>query len=287
MSHLQLQVTGIPNATNWAALGGVCLAELPEEYQTRPVSDVLQKHEWKEKDGWCVFGAVDPWISGCAACRKLRDMQPYFEVYQQEFAAVPILKNATPKTLRFPDGSLLTVRDYVYPMVDIYCYLNGYFDMDRKKLVHDYDYVEKVSEAQCANVEWQNSDLSMQGMNSQYLHETEILALLMAEKGISDVNQSLVDSLQAHFVMKCLLGRGLGAICDIPECAWRGCITRVSRTDGTKDATETIVKYTDLNECPKLWRWKSCEKDLFQRSKHRNPWNKEISCRLDQEIKYF
>ena len=75
MSHLQLQVSGIPNATNWAALGGVCLAELPEEYQTRPVSYVLQKHEWKEKDGWCVFGAVDPWISGCAACRKLRDMQ--------------------------------------------------------------------------------------------------------------------------------------------------------------------------------------------------------------------
>jgi len=92
----------------------------------------------------------------------------------------------------------------------------------------------------------------MQGMTSQYLDETEILALLMAEKGISDVNQSLVDSLQAHFVMKCLLGRGLGAICDIPECAWRGCITRVSRIDGTKDATETIVKYTDLNECPKL-----------------------------------
>ena len=49
------------------------------------------------------------------------------------------MKNATPKTLRFPDGSLLTLRDYVYPMVDIYCYLNGYFDMNRKKLVNDYD----------------------------------------------------------------------------------------------------------------------------------------------------
>jgi len=71
MSHLQLQVSGIPNATNWAALGGVCLAELPEEYLTQPVNDVLQKHEWKEQDGWCVFGAVDKCISGCAVCRKL------------------------------------------------------------------------------------------------------------------------------------------------------------------------------------------------------------------------
>jgi len=251
ISHLQLQVSGIPNATNWAALGGVCLAELPEEYQTQPVSDVLQKQEWKEKDGWCVFGAVDQWISGCAACRKLRDMHPYFEVYQKE-TAVPIFKNATPKTLRFPDGSLLTVRDYTYPMVDMYCYLNGYYDMDRKKLVNDYEYLEKISEAQCASVEWQNSDLSMQGMFSQYLHESDILALLMAEKGISDVNQSLVDSLESHFVMKCLLGRGHGAICDIPECAWRGCVTHVSRLDGTTNVTETIVKYTALNECPEV-----------------------------------
>ncbi|CAL1172038.1 unnamed protein product [Cladocopium goreaui] len=187
----------------------------------------------------------------CAVCCKLRDMQPYFEVYQQE-TAVPIFKNATPKTLRFPNGSLLTLRDYVYPMVGIYCYLNGYYDMDRKKLVNDYEYVEKISEAQCASVEWQNSDLSMQGMFVQYLHESEIFALPMAEKGISDVNQSLVDSLEAHFVVKCLLGRSHEAICDIPECAWRGCVTHVSRIDGTKDATETIVKYTSLNECPEL-----------------------------------
>ena len=62
--------------------------------------------------------------------------------------------------------------------------------MDCKKLVNDYEYVEKISEAQCASVEWQHSDLSMQGMFGQYLHESEILALPMAEKGISDVNQS-------------------------------------------------------------------------------------------------
>ncbi|CAK9057387.1 unnamed protein product [Durusdinium trenchii] len=242
ISHLQLQVAvGVPNATNWTALGGVCVAELPEEYQTQPISDVLEKHP--EEDGWCVFGAVDPWISGCAACHKLRDMQPYFEVYTQE-TAVPIKADATPKTLRFPNGSLLTIRDYTYPIVDIYCYLNGYYDMPRKRLVKDYDYVEKISEAQCASVEWQNSDLSMQGMFAQYLHESEILASLMTEKGISDVNQSLVNSIQSHFVVKCLLGRGHGAICDIPECSWRGC---VSRAGG-----EVIVKYTSLGECPEL-----------------------------------
>lgn len=251
MSHLQLQVTGIPNATDWAALGGVCLAELPEEYQTQPVSDVLQKQEWKEKDGWCVFGAFDPWISGCAACRKLRDMHPYFEVYQKE-TANPIFKNATPKTLRFPDGSLLTLRDYDTPFMDVYCYMKGFYDMDRKKLVDDFEYVEKISEAQCASAEWQNSDLSLRGLHDLYLQETEILALLMAEKGTSDVNQSLVDTIDQHFVVKCLLGRGQGAFCDAPGCAWRGCVTRVSRFDGMKHTTEAIVNYTWLNECPKL-----------------------------------
>ncbi len=251
MSHLQLQVSGIPNATNWAALGGVCLAELPEEYLTKPVNDVLQKHEWKEQDGWCVFGAVDKCISGCAVCRKLRDMQPYFEVYQQE-TPNRVFKNATPKTLRFPNGSLLTLREYDSPMLDIYCYMKGYYDMDREKLVNDFDYLEKISEAQCASAEWQNSELSLQDVHDLYLRETEILALLMAEKGISDVNQSLVDTLEAHFVVKCLLGRGRGAICDVPECSWRTCVTRGSRFDGTKEVTETIVKYTSLNECPEL-----------------------------------
>ncbi|CAK9080328.1 Histone-lysine N-methyltransferase EHMT1 [Durusdinium trenchii] len=242
MSHLQLQVAvGVANATNWAALGGVCMADLPKEYLRQPILDVLRKHP--EEDGWCVFGAVDPCISACAACHKLRDVRPYFEVYKQE-SAVPIKKNATPKTLRFPNGSLLTIRDYVDPIVDIYCHLNGYYDMPRQKLVNDYDYVEKISEAQCASVEWQTSDLSMQRLHDKYYHEADILAGLMAETGISDVNQSLVDSLQAHFVVKCLLGRGKGALCDIPECAWRGCVSHAG--------SEVIVKYTSLGECPEL-----------------------------------
>ena len=194
---------------------------------------------------------VRVWCRGQMHQRLRSVPQADLEVYQQE-TPNRVFKNARPKTLRFPNGSLLTLREYDSPMLDIYCYMKGYYDMDREKLVNDFDYLEKISEAQCASAGWQNSELSLQDVHDLYLRETEILALLMAEKGISDVNQSLVDTLEAHFVVKCLLGRGRGAICDVPECSWRTCVTRGSRFDGTKEVTETIVKYTSLNECPKL-----------------------------------
>lgn len=35
----------------------------------------------------------------------------------------------------------VTIRDHAYPLDDVYCYVNGWYDLPRQKLISDFDYV--------------------------------------------------------------------------------------------------------------------------------------------------
>eukprot|EP00439_Symbiodinium_sp_Y106_P021725 s4312_g2.t1 len=53
------------------------------------------------------------------------------------------------------------------------------------------------------------------------------------------VDQSLVDGMKFHAAAKCVLAGGKGAVCDIANCAMRGCLS----LDGA-------VGYAARGECP-------------------------------------
>jgi len=241
--QLQTRTTlSTPNETDWAALGGVCLNDLSDEMLAQPITEVLRTYP--DEDGWCLYGEHDPFLSACAVCRKQHTMRPFVEVYKQQTAEVS--KESPAKTLRFPDGSLLTLRDHVSPITDMYCYWHGYYNMPRERLVYDYDYLEKVSEASCRTLDTGYENMSWTDVHNLWDAEAPVLSGMMSETGISNVSQVFVENLQKHLAVKCLLGRGQGAICDISECAWRGCVHR------DLESQATVVRYASLRECPEL-----------------------------------
>ena len=78
-------------------------------------------------------------------------MERFVETYSSYLTNDSI---ATPFTLKLPDNRTLVTRDHVYPLDDLYCFVNGWYSPeDRQQAAKNYSYLEEVSERACEGLE--------------------------------------------------------------------------------------------------------------------------------------
>ena len=145
-----------------------------------------------------------------------------------------------PVTVQFFDNRSLTIRDHSYPLDDIYCYVNHWFAKDDiAKLLTNFSYLEEASHAFCRNQEGlvpRFHQISMADMSEEARHDEAFLDKIMKQGG-GTITDEVVNGMLLHAAAKCKMA-GDGAICDIANCALRGCL----RGDS--------VGYTVLGDCP-------------------------------------
>ncbi|CAE7447040.1 unnamed protein product [Symbiodinium sp. CCMP2456] len=201
------------------------------------VGETFNLGEWKRQelvrfwlqydtgeDGWCLFGALGTWTRDCAVCRRKEDCRPFAASFESVYDLI-IPRYNTSTTLRLPDGRSLAIRDKHYPLDDVYCWVNGWYDLDREAAVNNYTYLSEVSAAACRSLEQAVPNyrgISMQMMFDENDHDSAQLAKMMASE-VGNVSQAIVDGMRLHAAAKCLMSGGRGGLCDIANCAMRGC----------------------------------------------------------------
>ena len=83
------------------------------------------------------FGSVSSWP---------RRHEPYYVKFLNS-------STSTPFTFRLFDGRTLVVRDHDLPLDDLFCYVNGLYDLPRSKIVNNFTFLEEVSEKWCKTFE--------------------------------------------------------------------------------------------------------------------------------------
>ena len=145
-----------------------------------------------------------------------------------------------PVTVQFFDNRSLTIRDHSYPLDDIYCYVNDWFAKDDiARLLTNFSYLEEASRAFCRNLEPlvpKFHQVSMAKLLEEAQHDEEFLEKIMKQGG-GMITEEVVNGMLLHAAAKCKMA-GDGAICDIANCALRGCIQGES------------LGYTVLGDCP-------------------------------------
>ena len=140
-----------------------------------------------------------------SSCRALR----YVENYSSYLANDSL---ATPFTLKLPDNRTLVTRDHVYPLDDLYCFVNGWYSItDRSQAAKNYSYMEEVSEKACEGLEGRVPgyfELSAIDLARETFQDVQFLKDIMAHGSEGNVTQEVIDRMYLHTAFKCLL-RGL------------------------------------------------------------------------------
>lgn len=224
----QLQLQSALSANSKPQEPGICASPAPEDYD-KPISAVLE--EFPGHDGWCIFGAAFEWLSSCAIGRKQKDMRPYSEgeMTITEVTEYKYLKTGKePKKVLLPKGtsyeSLTNVRDYH----DLFCALNGFFNVSRSAALNDFDYLVQVSEHSCLALQSKVPNYFGLSINNLLLDpyplSDALLEILTNDKPVVYLNQSFVDMFHSEAAVQCRLGNDKGALCVISYCALRGCM---------------------------------------------------------------
>jgi len=227
---------------------GVCLPSLSDQDRARPLKDVLADYG---EDGWCIFGSASGCFSQCAVSRRTRDVNSFIKQFEGFYAEILNVKNATPFTFKLPDETTLTVRDHVYPLDDLYCYANGWYNppIPRESLVNNFTLLEEVSGRSCEELSKTVpgfESLAWKSMEQESEVDRVQLEDMMKTGDSAAVSDKLVKNMLVHSAVKCLLRGGFrGAVCDIANCAARGCIDE-------SEAPHYTVRYTQRGECKKL-----------------------------------
>jgi len=152
---------------------------------------------------------------------------------------------ATPFTLHFFDNRTLTIRNHMYPIDDLLCFVNGWYSFpDRSEVVRNYTYLEEFSDGWCNHLSTVPGydKLSLEDVNAEFVKVDEFLRSLVNNgKGEGYVPKSVVDGLHLVAAGQCLTrGRQGGALCNIADCAAQFCFA-------TPQSTELL--YTVRGEC--------------------------------------
>ncbi|CAE6970847.1 unnamed protein product [Symbiodinium natans] len=216
---------------------GVCM-QIEDVELARPIRDVLAEHPGE--DGWCIFGALGIWASKCAVARRSGSMVGFAAMGDAMYSRyLPVPKLMGPKRVQLPGGSQITIRDHIYPFDDLYCYAMGWYGLDRYQAVHNITYAEEVSKQSCGSLEKSYQNISMKEMMDRADSDAAELAWkVWSASPLPEVSQSLIDGMRLHAAAKCALSNGHGAICDVANCAERGCLL-----------PEGTVGYTLRGEC--------------------------------------
>lgn len=239
----QLQLQSALSENSEPPEPGICASPAPEDYD-KPISAVLE--EFPGHDGWCIFGGAADWCSTCAIGRKQKDMRPYAEgqiktIETTEYKYLQTGKE--PKKVLLPEGtlyeSLTNVRDYH----DLFCALNGLFNVSRSAALNDFDYLVQVSEHSCLALQskvWNYFGLFINNLLlDPYPLGDALIEILTSDKPVVHLNQSFVDMFHYEAAVQCRLGNDKGALCVISYCALRGCM-----------APDGVVGQTKHGECP-------------------------------------
>jgi len=223
---------------------GICVPKLSEEEIKAPIEEVVASYG---EDGWCTYGFLGGWASECALGRRNREAKSFakeFEPMYQKYLPDGPIKPKTEVTLKFLENQSLTIRDHLYPLDDLYCYVNGWYSLDRDQLLNNFTYLEEMSEKSCKHLEEtmpHYHKVSMQTMLMESAVDGGVLFEIMNGPTSGQVPDHIVHGMYVHAAAKCLLrGGGRGAVCDIANCAARGCLR----------GNELL--YTQRGECQKL-----------------------------------
>ena len=132
-------------------------------------------------------------------------MATWSALHRYDFLNEP---QATPYTLKLFDDRSLTIRDHFYPLDDLYCFVNGWYSLDRAATVQNFTYLEEVSEESCkhlAEIVPGYHNLSMQDMFTEATSDQTFLWNL-EQLGGGLVTEEVVNGMYLHAAAKCLLG---------------------------------------------------------------------------------
>ncbi|CAK9010876.1 unnamed protein product [Durusdinium trenchii] len=199
------------------------------------------------EDGYCVFGNFSDCLSECALGRRARDPSYYPSWLTPIYSEILNRSWSTPVTLNFFDGRTVVIRDHYFPADDLYCIAMGWYDLPwatRFAVVKNLTFLEELSEETCEQLSKSIPDyfnISMQDMiNETYVSETFMINLEIDSDGTGKIPEWVVKNQYRHAAAKCVLGGNRGALCDIANCAQRGCFGE----------DKTTLLYTVRGECP-------------------------------------
>ena len=207
-----------------------CPQTVSEDQMSRPVEDVVAE---SGGDGYCTFASIDPTIGLCAASRREKNMSsPFLDYYRQNMKNILDNPQATPFTYILPDGQQLVSRDHKSPWDDVYCLVNGLYDLPHR-LASNFSFLEQVSEQVCQDVEKMFPNyhtFTAHNLNKSVpAMDLMVKQMMTVSSGIAHVDSSVIFEARRYLAVKCLMrGEGGGAVCDIAFCAARGCL----RPDG-------------------------------------------------------
>jgi len=211
--------------SNASVMNGVCFPNLTQDLVTPPIREVIAKYD---EDGYCVFGKHGLWSSGCAVTRREHSAFHYVNQFKDYYPAVLNVSWATPFTLHLYDNRSLTIRMRAYPLVDLYCFVNGWYNLpNRAEVVNNFTYLEELSDKWCEHLSRTVPgyyNISFQNLVDESDRDEDFLENLMNGSGAGYVPKSVVDGMYVHAAAKCVMRGGQrGAICDIADCAAQGC----------------------------------------------------------------
>ncbi|CAJ1457596.1 unnamed protein product [Effrenium voratum] len=147
----------------------------------------------------------------------------------EEFLHLPVKRY----TYVLPDGAKVTSRDFLYPLDDIYCLVNGWYDLPRDKAANDREYVERMSRKTCQQLQAEVpnfENLSFQDLLVNFEDSDYLQKMFWNNESSGLVPEWIVKQMRRHAAVKCLLNGGTkeepggtGAMCDISNCAVRAC----------------------------------------------------------------
>ncbi|CAK9023117.1 unnamed protein product [Durusdinium trenchii] len=209
-----------------------------------PILDVSARYH---ADGWCVFGELDHWVRQCAISRRTGHVKNVLLTHEPYYVKFLNSSTSTPFTFRLFDGRTLVVRDHDLPLDDLFCYVNGLYDLPRSKIVNNFTFLEEVSEKWCKTFEETLPNyfgISMADNANEY-RESEAFLLNLQKNGATsgEVPQWVVNNLYLHGAVKCVLrGGNRGAVCEPANCAARACFGEDKST----------LLYTARGECERV-----------------------------------
>eukprot|EP00913_Durusdinium_trenchii_P023752 g22307.t1 len=110
---------------------------------------------------------------------------------------------ATPYTLTLFDNRTLTIRDHSFPLDDLYCFVNGWYSLDRAAIEETVPGYFNIS----------FNDFARESDADELLLET------LAREGGGFISEDVVKGMRLHAATKCLFrGGGRGAVCDLANC---------------------------------------------------------------------
>ncbi|CAK9063632.1 Uncharacterized protein SCF082_LOCUS32917 [Durusdinium trenchii] len=221
---------------------GICLGHLSQQDLSTPIAELSEAYG---EDGWCVYGALGGWIRECAVSRRTHNLSNFLDLFWTGYVYFLNGPQATPYTLTLFDNRTLTIRDHSFPLDDLYCFVNGWYSLDRAAIVGNFSYLEEASEKACKHLEETVPGYFNISFND-FARESdadELLLETLAREGGGFISEDVVKGMRLHAATKCLFrGGGRGAVCDLANCAERGRL-----------GPNNEVLYTVRGECESVW----------------------------------